>query len=107
MNESAPRSFGSDMNLPVIATIGIVSAVLVFVIVIGIQAWFFAQQREELAAKSLARQNPVLLDNRVQQLKNLDGYRWVDQNAAVVAIPIERAVQLTVHDYAAGAAPTR
>lgn len=95
-NES---TFGSDMNLPLIVTIGGVGVMLIFVIVVGIQAWFFAQQRDEMAVKSLARPNPALTDNRMRQLKNLDGYRWVDRNAGVVAIPIDRAMELTVERY--------
>lgn len=106
MSQSTEKTFGSDMNLPVIVTIGVVGAVLIFVMVFGIQAWFFAQQREEMATKSLARQNPALVDNRMRQLTNLDGYRWVDQKAGVVAIPIDRAMELTVNDYAARPAPT-
>jgi hypothetical protein len=101
MAESDDKTFGSDMNLPLILTIGVVGAILVFVLIIGIEAWFYAQQQEERQAKSLMVRHPMLLDNRIQQLRNLEGYRWVDQANGVVTIPLDRAMALTIERYAA------
>lgn len=99
--ESDDRTFGSDMNLPLILTVGVVGAILVFVVIVGIEAWFYAQQQQERLTKSLAVRNPALADDRAQQLRNLEGYRWVDQATGVAAIPIDRAMTLTVEAYAA------
>ncbi len=100
MAESDDRTFGSDMNLPLILTIGVVGTILVFVVIVGIEAWFYAQQQQERLTKSLAVRNPALVDGQVQQLRNLEGYRWVDQATGVAAIPIDRAMALTVEGYA-------
>jgi hypothetical protein len=106
MAQTDEKSLGRDMNMPLILTIGIVGAILVFVVVVAIEAWFYAQQSQERQAKSLAVQNQTLVDNRVQQLRALEGYRWVDQGKGVVAIPIDRAIALTATDYAARPAPS-
>jgi hypothetical protein len=36
---------------------------------------------------------------RAEQLAGLSSYRWVDEKAGVVAIPIERAMELVAREY--------
>jgi hypothetical protein len=38
---------------------------------------------------------------RETEAKKVAGYGWVDKNAGVVQLPIERAMELTAHDLAA------
>lgn len=44
---------------------------------------------------------------RAQQEERLHGYRWVDREAGVVAIPIERAIALRAAGASSGPAPER
>lgn len=47
----------------------------------------------------------ALAELRAKQLKQATSYAWVDQKAGVVQLPLDRAMELTVQKYAAGAAP--
>lgn len=88
-----------DMNIPVLATLGVVSAILVFVIVVATQAWFRYEFNREYELKVILRPNPELNEQRREQLAQLEGYRMVDPQKQVVAIPIDVAMQKTVTDY--------
>ncbi len=89
-----------DMNIPVLATLGIVSTILVFVIIVATQAWFQYEVGREHEVKVILRPNPELNRQRLEQLAKLEGYRVVDAQKQTVAIPIERAMQETVKRYA-------
>jgi hypothetical protein len=48
-----------------------------------------------------AARREALQQTRAEQTKKLEGYGWVDRNAGVVHLPIERAMELTVQKYGA------
>ncbi|HEX2973652.1 MAG TPA: hypothetical protein VHP11_15060 [Tepidisphaeraceae bacterium] len=83
----------SEINFLVIFTIGVVSACLLVVIVIGVQAMFVAQEQAEIAGYDTT---PVLsLENlKLQQQVRLNSYRWVDREKQMVAIPIDQAMRI-------------
>ena len=86
-----PQSVHSGINIPLVATIVAVSAILLAASVITIQAWFYHQIELEQLSKSLG-----------QQLQNISTYRWVDPKTSQTAIPIDRAMELTVQAYQRG-----
>ncbi len=90
---------GNDMNMGLIATIAAASAMLVFVTITLTQAWFFHVQAKEREAKSYNRVNHELLDLTLTQKDNINAYRWQDSNHKVVAVPIGRAMDLTIERY--------
>ncbi|MCX5659446.1 MAG: hypothetical protein NTW19_06945 [Planctomycetota bacterium] len=93
-----------DMNLPMIATVMVVSFIVVAVAVIGTEAMFAMVENDELQTKSLAQPNQALIDLKSKQIKNIDSYRWVDAKAKTVAIPIDRAMELVLAERATAAA---
>lgn len=84
----------TDLSLAVIGTLGVASSLAVAAIIIATQAWFGFEVRQELQTKSHQQKNVELLDLRAEQQRKITTYRWVDQKASRVAIPIDRAMTL-------------
>jgi hypothetical protein len=91
----------SDPDVPRTLYIAVVSVILVFVIVVGLQAWFYNIEEAEVLRKQSGQAAPELLRLRAEQLEQLNEYRWADRKNNTVAIPIERAMQLVVDELAA------
>jgi|GEM_PF-1031191 hypothetical protein len=105
---ATPIDHGNDMNLPLIGTIALAGAMIVFVIITLTQAWFFHMQEQELVSKSYNTVRPELVQLKQAQLTAIGdtaapSYRWVDNNNKVVAIPINRAMELTAARYSKAA----
>lgn len=79
--------------------VGLVGAVLVFVICVLLQVVYYRTFEHERRAKIINQQPEELRRLQVEQAEQLHGYRWVDKEAGVVAIPIDRAMELVVDDY--------
>jgi hypothetical protein len=80
--------------------IGVLSAVLLFALVVLLQAVFYWAERAENRRKVVAVAPEELAALRAAQQEQLHSYRWVDERAGVVAIPIERAMKLVVEEHA-------
>ncbi|MFO7652219.1 MAG: hypothetical protein R6X25_00170 [Candidatus Krumholzibacteriia bacterium] len=87
-----------DLNLPMILTIGILFVVLVFVLILLLQSYFYEVERSEYYTKIVAPRSESLASALADQQQKLRGYRWVDQTDGVVGIPIERAMALVVRE---------
>lgn len=87
-----------DPNAGPTLAYGIVGAVLVFVMAVGLQALFYSEQRHELDRKVVSKAPEPLVRLAAEQQEKLHSYRWVDARAKVVAIPIDRAMELTIRD---------
>ncbi|MGD1276989.1 MAG: hypothetical protein ABR964_07185 [Tepidisphaeraceae bacterium] len=85
-----------EVNVPLVLTIGIVSGVLLVVMIIGTEAWYRSEEQSEIAAKAREYPYQPLIDLKASGSKRISEYRWVDRNNGVVAIPIERAMQIMV-----------
>lgn len=81
--------------------VGIVLSVVVAVIFIT--QYFGIQVRKEIEAKVLTVENPVLRDLRASEQAKLTKYQWVNKEAGVVRIPVERAKELTLRDWSSRA----
>lgn len=92
---------GGDPNTPITVVIGIVGAILTFVVIIALQAVFYQVERSEQQRKVETVQPEDLARFRAEQAELLHGYRWVDQSAGIAAIPVERAMELVVRELAA------
>lgn len=86
---------GADPNAQWTVLIGIVGTILTFVIIVALQVLFHRVSKEELARKS-AMPNADLERIRTAQLEHLNSYRYIDQAAGRVAIPIDRAKELVL-----------
>jgi hypothetical protein len=78
--------------------IGIVGSILLFVIIVWLQAIFNEELEAERMAKQVLPRVESLDDFRARQQAVLHGYGWADPEARVVHIPIERAMELTVRE---------
>lgn len=88
-----------DVNAPLIWTVGLVSAEILLVAIIGMQAWFGAAERDELARKWKEAGNPQLDQLRKEQTRNLAIRRWIDVEKQIVTMPIDRAMAyVAVHE---------
>lgn len=88
-----------DMNLPLIGTVAAAGGMLVFVIIVCTHAWFLHVQAKAKEAATYNQVNHELVDRRQQQRDSLNQYRWVDNNQTIVAIPLDRAMELTIEKY--------
>jgi hypothetical protein len=88
-------AYNQEVNAAQIITIGAVSGLLLIVIIIGLQAWFLSAEQRELAQY---QDRPVMaVENlRLDQEMKINGYRWVDREKQIVAIPIEEAMKVIV-----------
>lgn len=86
-----------DLNVPLVGFVILVGAVLTFVLILGLEALYFSKERRELRIK--AGGIPAeLVEVRREQEHKLEGYRWVNRENGIVAIPIERAMELVVKE---------
>lgn len=89
-----------DVNAPLIALVGIVSAILLFIITIGAQAWIRSFQERENYRKVVSPRDEKLARLEATQMESINAYRMVDTQKGVVAIPIDRAMEIVVKDLA-------
>ena len=94
-------SFGTNDDPSVLKTVvvGIIGAIIMFVLIVAVQALFY---KEESDVARLYERDPGEARLRLaEQQEALNAYRYVDEKAGVVAIPIERAMELVVNELAA------
>jgi hypothetical protein len=96
---------GGDPNTPLTVVVGLVGAILLFVAIVFLQAIFRHAEDAELARKVTSAPAAELESLRAEQLGRLNGYRVVDPQKGVVAIPIDRAMELVARE--SGSAPAR
>ena len=92
----------NDVNTPAIALVGFISALLLFAIIILLEVMFYRIEARDRYEKDFS-QPPAELTALVQQQQaRLAEYRWVDEKKGVVAIPIDRAMELVVAELKQG-----
>jgi type II secretory pathway pseudopilin PulG len=87
-----------EPNTPLTALVGIVFAILLFVVVVLLQAFFYRAEQQENVRKVVAVAPEQLSQLRAQQQELLHSYRLVDPGKGVVAIPIDLAMKLVVSE---------
>jgi len=103
MDESAHKGGGEgigDPDTPVTLVVGAVGVILLVICVVLLQAYFYAAERREAQRKVVAVVPEELAQTRADQLGVLNSYRWIDEKAGVVGIPIERAMALVAAERA-------
>lgn len=89
-----------DLNTPVIAVVGFVSAILTFAIVVGLQAGYHQYanylHNESKVAKPGSDASTAII---ASQKATMNDYGWVNKQEGKVALPIDRAMQLVVNEY--------
>ncbi|MFI5143404.1 MAG: hypothetical protein ACHQQS_15575 [Thermoanaerobaculales bacterium] len=97
VTKTAPPG-GSEPDTSMTAVVGVVFAILLFVVVVLLQAYFYRQETEENLQKVVAVAPEELAELRAQQQEALATYRWVDDKRGVVTISIQCAMALVVRD---------
>ncbi|MBD3867954.1 MAG: hypothetical protein IFK94_07510 [Acidobacteria bacterium] len=85
-----------DPDAPMTAIVAILLAVVTVASVLALQGYFGKVQDAELRNKVVDVQPADLRKAREEGKALLEGYRWVDKEQGVVAIPIERAMELSM-----------
>ena len=83
-----------DPNVAASAVVGFISAILLFVVIVILQAYFYRAEQGELEKKVYSQPYQALQQLDADQLELLNSYGWVSQADGVVHIPIERAIEL-------------
>ena len=102
--DTSIQAGGTDPDTSVTVVVGIVGAILVFVIIVALQALFY--DCESQTVSRINRGDPRLLSRvRAEQLESINSYGWKDRQKGVVTIPIDKAMELVVKDLAEGEPP--
>ncbi len=86
------------LDTPGLVTAGLVAAIGTFAIIVGLQVLYLrydARQREANQTNSSGTSTASLL---AEQRAKLNRYGWIDRSQRVIAIPIDRAIELTARE---------
>ncbi|HKQ59760.1 MAG TPA: hypothetical protein VJS92_00665 [Candidatus Polarisedimenticolaceae bacterium] len=78
--------------------VGTLSALLIVLSVLGLEVLYQVTAGSERQRKVVAASAEELERVRAEQLERLAGYRWVDRSKGVVAIPVDRAIELMLNE---------
>jgi hypothetical protein len=95
---TVPEVQGGDPKASLTLVAALVGAILVFVIIVALQAFFYRSEEAERAIKFYPVVPEELAKLRATQQEQLHTYRWVDRDRGIVAIPIDQAMELVVRD---------
>ena len=91
-----------EVNVGLLAVVGTFSAVVVVLIVVLLQAWFYNWRGSMAEAKILPMNSPEAPLGRalVEQQEELNSYHWINREAHTRAIPITQAMELVAQEMA-------
>lgn len=83
-----------DPNARSVAFVGAIGTLLLIMVVVLLQAFFYRAEQSENERKALMTSPAELRRLQTAQREQLAGRRWVDREKGIVAIPIEDAMRL-------------
>lgn len=87
-----------DVDATAVTIIAIFGSILAFVGIIGAQVLYYRVTRDSDYKTQVAVGAAELHDVQTAQRAQVNSYRWVDKEKEVVAIPIERAMEIELHN---------
>jgi outer membrane biosynthesis protein TonB len=87
-----------DLNTPLVALVGVLGTLLVFVIVLFLAVLYRRVETQQQYDKDVSQPYTEVADLANRQRGSLASYGWVDQEKGIVAIPIGRAIDLAVRE---------
>jgi hypothetical protein len=92
-----------EVNVGLLSVVGTFTAVVVVLIVVLLQAWFYNWRGSVANAKILPSNSPQTPLGRalVEQQEKINSYHWINREAHERAIPIGQAMELVARDMAA------
>ena len=91
----AQQDDGIDAEL--ITMIGLFGAILVFVLIVMAQVLYYRLARTDYEHKFVDAGSADLQSVTTEWRAALSSYHWVDKNKEIVAVPIEHAMDVVVH----------
>ena len=88
-----------NLDNTMIAVVGVVSIVLTVASIIGVQALYNGYANEELDRKVISLPTADANSKLLEQEAKLARYGWMNREKGQVAIPIERAMKLTLSEF--------
>jgi hypothetical protein len=91
-----------EIDVRVLGIVGVLIAVVVVLIAVLLQAWFYHGKGDLTAARTVPANSPGTSLGRalLEQREQINTYRWVNRDAQIPAVPIERAMELVVKEMA-------
>ncbi len=80
------------------AVVLFVGFVLVYLCVVGLQTLFYVEREQEYVKKQYGVPPEALVSARAEAQAHLKEYAWIDREQGVVAISIDRAMELVVRE---------
>ena len=93
------KTKATPMSLPMILGIALGIGLMVWSGVIVLEAWFNTRMQQEHESKVIVPPMVELQAYKAEQSSLLETYRWLDREAGVVQLPVERAMQLVVQEH--------
>ena len=87
------------LDIPMIATVGIVSVVLTVATIIGVQALYHSYASFESNRKVILAPNVSADSKLAEQDAKLAKYGWANREKGQVIVPIDRAMSAVVASY--------
>ena len=87
-----------DPNVAASAVVGVISAIVLFVIIVLLQTWFYKAEEDERFRKIYSQPYEELQKIDNEQLERLGSFGWISETDGVAHIPIERAMQLVADE---------
>jgi hypothetical protein len=87
-----------DLNVPMMTYWGVLSCIVTFVLILAIQVGYYRVANKETERKVVSA---IYVDSEsvlAAQDAKLVRYGWLNRDAGVVAIPIDRAMELVVRE---------
>jgi hypothetical protein len=94
-----------QVNVGLLAAVGAFMAVVVLLVVVLLQAWFYDWRGSLTRSRAVPSDSLETALGRalVEQREPIRSYHWVNREAGIRAIPIERARELVAREMAAAA----
>ncbi len=87
-----------DINTPLVAVIGFISAIVVFAIIVGVQALYFGYERSVIEQQETRSPSVGAANLIAEQETRLQRQGWINREEGRIAISIDRAMQVVVDD---------
>ena len=87
-----------DMNTKLVAVVGLISVLAVIGSIVGIQVLYHNFEQSETERKVIAIEAVDAKNLLAEQEAKLKRAGWLDREKGVIAIPIQRAMELVVEE---------
>jgi hypothetical protein len=95
-----------DPNALMTVALGVIGCLLLLAILFGLEAVFYSAQQSEYGQKVVRKKPVELMRVQAEQREAIRDYHWIDREAGVVGLPIERSMELLVEEHRGRGAET-